>query len=123
MWMNQVDIEVLNQNINGHACPNVRKGVRLLYRLMQAVNSQSDGWHSWPAPGKAAEKLMDIIRATGNIWYNLHGSITDAQLKAAVIPIRRMVTVQREKQKKYGNSFEFDVDAALDEIDAALTED
>ena len=40
-------------------------------------------------------------------------SITAKQLKAAITPIRRMVTVQKEKQKQYGNTFDFDVDAAL----------
>ena len=115
MWMNQADIEDLNMNFNSHSCPNVRKGVRLLYRLMEAVNNQSDGWAYWATPGKAADKLMDLIQTTGNIWYPLHGTITPEQLKKAITPIRRMVTTQSEKQKKYGNTFDFDVDAALKE--------
>lgn len=112
MWMNQHDIEMLNSRT--HACPNVQKGVQLLYRLMQAVNQQSDGWAYWHAPAKAADKLMDLIRTAGNIWYDTSGTITDKQLKDAITPIRRMVTVQREKQKQYGNTFDFDVDAALE---------
>ncbi len=114
MWMNQNDIECGYRN--RHACPNVAKGFRLLYRLMQAVNDQSDGWAYWQAPGKAAEKLMDLLRTAGNLWYDTHGTITDAQLKAAITPIRRMVTVQDKKQKGFGNKgFVFDVDAALRE--------
>ena len=115
MWMNQSDIEILYQNHDSHTCPNVRTGVRLLYRLMEAVNNQSDGWAYWAAPGKAADKLMDLIRTTGNILYPLHGTISDDQLKKAISPIRRMVTVQVKKQKNYGNTFAFDVDAALKE--------
>lgn len=111
MWMNACEIEGANQA--RHDCPNVRKGVRLLYRLMESVNAQSDGWHSWPAPGKAADKLMDLLKTAGNLPYGTRGTITAAQLKAAISPIRRMVTVQREKQKEYGNTFDFDVDAAL----------
>ncbi len=114
MWMNRNDIEILNRN--QHACPNVRKGVRLLYRLMQAVDAQSDGWPYWKAPAEAADKLMDLIRTAGNIWYDTRGTITDAQLKAAITPIRRMVTVQDKKQKGFGNKgFKFDVDEALRE--------
>lgn len=109
--MSQMEIEMMASH--RHACPNVRKGVRLLYRLMRAVNAQSDGWAYWHAPSRAAGKLMDLIKTAGDTWHHTHGTITDAQLKAAITPIRRMVTVQREKQKQYGNTFDFDVDAAL----------
>lgn len=114
MWMNQAEIESAYRN--RHSCPNVQKGVRLLYLLMEATNAQSDGWHSWPVPGKAAAKLMDTLRLAGPVgWGGTRGRITDAQLKAAITPIRRMVTVQRAKQAKYGNTFDFDVDLALRE--------
>lgn len=110
MW-NQAEIEWAAKQ--HHDCPNVRKGVRLLHRLMQSVNEQSDGWHSWPAPGKSAEKLTELLKTAGNLMYGTRGTITAAELKAAVTPIRRMVTTQREKQKQYGNTFDFNVDAAL----------
>lgn len=109
--MNQHDIEYAHSR--NHACPNVRKGVELLYRLMQAVMEQSDGWAYWSPPSKAATKLIELLKTAGNLNYGTSGTITAKQLKDAITPIRRMVTVQREKQKKYGNSFEFDVDAAL----------
>ena len=56
---------------------------------------------------------MDLLKTAGDLWYDTNGTITEAQLRKAVASIRRMVTVQREKQKKYGNTFDFDVDAAL----------
>lgn len=111
MWMNQAEIEFAASRI--HACPNVTKGVQLLHRLMEAVNAQSDGWAYWSAPGKAADKLMDLLKTAGNLSYDTNGTISDADLRKAVSPIRRMVKVQSEKQKKYGNTFSFDVDAAL----------
>jgi hypothetical protein len=40
---------------------------------------------------------------TGNLFHGTHGTITDKQLKDAISPIRRMVTVQTKKQAKYGN--------------------
>jgi hypothetical protein len=109
--MNQHDIEYAHSR--NHACPNVRKGVGLLYRLMLAVMEQSDGWAYWPTPSKAATKLMELLKTAGNLNHDTSGTITAQQLKAAITPIRRMVTVQAEKQKKYGNAFVFDVDAAL----------
>lgn len=111
MWMNQAEIEVANQA--RHECPNVKKGVRFLYRLMVAVNNQSDGWAYWKAPSAAAEKLMTLLKTAGNLPYGTRGTISEAQLKAAITPIRRMVTVQKKKQAQYGNTFSFDVDAAL----------
>jgi len=109
MWMNQGEIEMMAHN--HHACPNVRKGVRLLQRLMEAVNEQSDGWAYWSAPGKAAEKLMDLLKGVGNLWYDTHGTISDADLRKAITPIRAMVTRQKRIQAKFGNKFEFDVNA------------
>jgi hypothetical protein len=114
MNMNQNDIEIMASC--KHACPNVRQGVRLLHALMLAVNAQSDGWAYWRAPSQAADKLMKLLKTAGNIWYDTHGTITAAELKAAVTPIKAMVTRQKRIQKRYGNTFEFDVDAAMGEI-------
>lgn len=121
MWMNQSEIEFAASR--HHDCPNVRKGVRLLVKLVEAVNAQSDGWAYWQAPGKSAEKLMDLLRTAGNLTHGTHGKISDDDFRKAVAPIRRMVAVQSEKQKQYGNTFEFDVDAALasSEVSAEIT--
>lgn len=113
MIMNQAEIEwALQQH---HECPNVRKGVRLLARLMEAVNEQSDGWAYWHAPAKSAEKLMRLLQSTGNLNYGTSLTISDSALRQAITPIRTMVTRQRQIQASHGNKFEFDVDAALEE--------
>jgi hypothetical protein len=114
MDMNECDIRAMASN--HHACPNVRKGVHLLLRLMEAVNAQSDGWPYWSAPSQAADKLMKLLRTAGNIWYDTYGNISDADLKAAIKPIKSMVTRQKTIQARYGNTFEFDVDAVLREV-------
>lgn len=113
MNMNQADIELAANN--HHDCPNVRKGFNLLLRLMQTVNEQSDGWAYWSAPSKAAEQLMGLLKTAGNLWYDTHGKISDANFRKAVTPIKSMVTKQKRIQKRYGNTFNFDVDAALTE--------
>lgn len=114
MNMNYNDIEAMARN--RHDCPNVRKGVHLLKRLVQAVDDQSDGWAYWRAPAQSAEKLMTLLRTAGNIWYDTHGTISEADLKSAVKPIKAMVTRQKRIQVRYGNTFDFDVDAALREV-------
>lgn len=112
-WMNQTEIEWAASN--HHKCPNVRKGLTLLLRLMQAVNAQSDGWAYWTAPSHAAAKLQTLLQSAGSLLHGTTGTITEAQLKAAIVPIRAMVTRQRRVQAQYGNAFDFDVDAALDD--------
>jgi hypothetical protein len=112
-WMNQWEIEQAAQC--PHACPNVRKGAHLLLRLMQAVNAQSDGWPYWHAPSRAAKKLMELVQSAGNLWHGTDGRVTAAALRKAVMPIRVMVTRQQKIQAEHGNTFKFDVDAALEE--------
>ena len=109
--------EVLAAAQQPHQCPNVRRGVRLLKRLMEAVNEQSDGWAYWAAPQKSCEKLKTLIKEAGvhTFGNGAVGRVTAAELKAAVSPIRAMVTRQRRIQAEHGNRFEFDVDAALNE--------
>jgi hypothetical protein len=111
MFMNQYEIESAARS--NHDCPNVRKGVHLLLRLMQSVNEQSDGWAYWHAPTHAVEKLQDLLRTAGNILYGTHGTISEADLRKAITPIRSMVTREKKRQAKFGNTFDFDVDAAL----------
>lgn len=111
MFMNQYEIE--NAASQHHDCPNVRKGVKLLLKLMESVNEQSDGWHSWPAPSRSAEKLQELLKTAGNLDHGTHGKISAADLKKSIVPIRSMVSRQKAKQAQYGNSFNFDVDAAL----------
>lgn len=111
MFMNQWEIE---QASNArHTCPNVRKGVKLLMALVHSVNAQSDGWAYWSAPSQSCRKLQELLKTAGNLTYGTTGTISAADLKKAISPIRAMVTRQRVKQAKYGNTFEFDVDAAL----------
>lgn len=112
MFVNEFEIERMVSQI--HECHNVRRGIRLLSALVQSVNEQSDGWASWAAPRKSAEKLIILLKTAGNLSHGTSGSISTQELKDAVTPIRRMVTTQQKKQQQYGNTFDFDVDAALD---------
>lgn len=114
MFMNQSEIEGAARR--HHVCPNVQKGIKLLLRLMEAVNAQSDGWAYWSPPSVSTEKLQALLKTAGNIvWNDTTGTITAQQLRQAITPIKSMVTRQSKLQKKFGNTFEFDVDAALKE--------
>lgn len=113
--MNEHDIKLL-ASLN-HQCQNVRKAANLLSELVDKVNSCSDGWAYWSPPRKSTERLVALLRSLGSLWSPISGKISDKQLRDAVSPIRRMVTVQSKKQKQFGNDFSFDVDSALDPVE------
>ncbi len=113
MFISSDDIEFFYEYHRKCSCLNFRKGITLLYRLEQAVNDQSDGWAYWKAPRVAATKLVELLK-TGADQDPV--TISEADLRKAVSPIRRMVTVQTKKQAEYGNTFNFNVDQALAEV-------
>ena len=106
MFMNQHEIE--DAASRKYDCQNVRKAVNLLQALVHSVNEQSDGWAYWNPPSKSCQKLQELLKTALN-----HGTITDSELKKAISPIRAMVKRQKAKQSFFGNTFDFDVDAAL----------
>jgi hypothetical protein len=115
MWMNRFDIEIAAENCAGH--PVLGPATRFLKALMESVDQQSDGWPYWSAPSKSAEKLMELIKQnTGGMWHPSSSTfITLKDVTKAIIPIRKMVVTQKEKQKQYGNKYDFDCDAAWKE--------
>jgi hypothetical protein len=112
MRMNQADIEIAAEQCERHEV--LGPATRFLLALMESVNQQSDGWHSWPVPSKAADKLQQLIKDnTGGMWYPSSGSqITLKDVERTLTPIKRMATYQHEKQKEYGNTYTFDCDTA-----------
>ena len=113
MWMNRTEIEIAAKNCAGD--PVLGPATRFLKSLMESVDSQSDGWPYWSAPSKAAESLMELIQNNTGGWGHPSSgsSVTLADVKKTLTPIKRMVTFENKRQKeRYGNTFEFDVDAA-----------
>jgi hypothetical protein len=116
MWMNGPEVEWAAQRLAGHS--TLGPASKFLNMLMDSVNAQSDGWHSWPAPGRAASKLQDLIQqhtTNGCAYPKDPDQPTMAEVRKTITPIKSMVTKQRELQKRYGNTFEFDVAAAMKE--------
>lgn len=112
-WMNRLEIDSAVQGCQLHSV--LGPATRFLESLMNAVDDQSDGWPYWSAPSKASAQLQELIQKNTFL-----GSPSDAanvtlrDVEKTLIPIRRMVTVQQKKQKAYGNTFEFNVDAEWD---------
>ena len=58
-----------------------------LYTLKEETNANSDGWHSWPLPARAANKLMQFLQgpedAPTRSW---------SALSKALVPIKSFYT-------------------------------
>lgn len=101
MWMNGAEVEQAAERFDAEDTPNLFHGARVLERLMDWTDSNSDGWPYWQKPSNAANKLMDLIQAA-NRWDPV--DITDAQLRAALSPIKAFLTKQGVEHGKILNA-------------------
>ena len=96
MWMNEMEIEDAERRWYGH--PLMGPATYTLGSLLAAVNSSSDGWPYWKAPGRAAHRLMDMIMAHER-WERSQYQLpregeeaTPARLRAAYAQLRAFRT-------------------------------
>lgn len=92
-FMNDYDIELARRRFD--AFPNLALGVQVIDNLRQWADANSDGWHSWPKPCRAASKLIDLIEDEQNIKDWANGVLTDIdekELARAIIPIKSFLT-------------------------------
>lgn len=59
MWMNDSDIDQAWDWYREHEV--LGPAVKTLINLRDWANANSDGWHSWPKPSRAAAGLMDLV--------------------------------------------------------------
>jgi hypothetical protein len=77
--------------------PN-RLALALIVRnLATWADDHSDGWAHWPKPARAAQSAMRHIQSTTHAADELQEreDITDAELRAAVRPIKAFLTSQK----------------------------
>lgn len=82
--------------------PNRLALVLVVDHLRKWADSVSDGWHSWPKPCRAAEQAIRLIESTTNRANDEQEreDITDAQMQAAVRPIKSFLT--RMAKERHG---------------------
>lgn len=96
--LNQFEVEHAEQQLawSNDFGPNMATAVETLSRLVEWTNSHSDGWAYWSKPTAASKKLQQLIhdRLFG-AWDKRTGEdISDAELKAALTPIKSFLTRQ-----------------------------
>jgi hypothetical protein len=81
--------------------PNLYEGARVLYSLMEWVDSHSDGWPYWQPPQRAASRLIEALHSRNfalRFGEERDGSpladVTDAELAACLRPIKSFLTKQ-----------------------------
>lgn len=78
--------------------PNRLALVLVVDNLREQTNMVSDGWAYWPKPCRAAAKAMALIESTAYPEYERREQedITEAEMLAAVRPIKAFLTRHRE---------------------------
>lgn len=95
MWMNEYEIEDALRLTAHFELPIARRGAEILSRLKDWTNNNSDGWPYWQKPSRAADKLMTAIHSATQASYRGDDKdMTEAQLKAALTPIKSFLTRQ-----------------------------
>lgn len=95
-FANEYDIETYlatfvdsSRGLQDQRLPNLARAAVNLHRLAAWTNSVSDGWAYWGKPCRSAEKLIKLLE---DRRYRHDEDITDAQLRAALTPIKAMLT-------------------------------
>ncbi|MDQ3276460.1 MAG: hypothetical protein M3Q39_15905 [Actinomycetota bacterium] len=83
--------------------PVMGPAVHTIANLAEWANHNSDGWHSWPKPARAANKLMELIERQQKVdregdWHIPAGGptppVTAAEVRKALAPIKAFRTRQ-----------------------------
>lgn len=95
LFMNDWDIENALRRVQPDTQPNLTSAVVALANLAAWANANSDGWHSWPKPCRAAKALQTLIQGAEKAYRS--GSdedVTAADVKKALAPVKAFLTRQ-----------------------------
>ena len=91
-YMNAFDIERAAR-VHAHQ-PNRAHLIHSVASLMEWANANSDGWAYWPKPARAAARAMELITGDGTSAADSRPDVTDAELTAALRPVKAFLTRQ-----------------------------
>jgi len=92
-WMNDYEIQDAQRRFAQD--PIIGPVCNFLAAFADEVNSNSDGWHSWPLPAHAASSLMGLVqKAKDNSRNSMPGQVpvTVEDVKKAMAPIKAFMT-------------------------------
>lgn len=99
-FMNEYDIEFARSRFTRSATPNRLGLVLVIERLAEWTNNNSDGWPYWSKPCQAAQRAIALVesRTSRENDEQERVDITDAELTAAIKPIKAFLTRQNVRQ-------------------------
>lgn len=96
-YMNDYDLDCARSRFTAASTPNRLALVMVVDNLRHWADQVSDGWAYWPKPARAADKAMSLIES--RTWAENEAQedndITDAEMHAAVRPIKALLTRQK----------------------------
>jgi hypothetical protein len=97
MFMNEYDLAQARSRFTRATTPNRLALVLVVDHLREWADENSDGWAYWPKPCRAAERAMSLIESRTNAENREREltDITDAEMQAAVRPIKAFLTRQK----------------------------
>lgn len=95
-FMNDYELAFARQRFTRATKPNRLALVMVVDNLREWADDHSDGWAYWPLPCRAAEKAIALIESRTNAENEQQEreDITDAEMLAAVRPIKAFLTRQ-----------------------------
>ena len=91
LFMNDYEIQSALRSVDERETPNLAAAVVALARLADWADANSDGWHSWPKPCRAAKNLQALIQSVDRYRPT---DVTAAEVKKAMVPVRSFLTRQ-----------------------------
>ena len=97
LFMNEYEVERAERRYaDDRDLPNLARAAATLTALVDWANANSDGWHSWPKPCRAAAKLQTMLMDAETAYRtggDMHDA-TDYDLRAALSPVKSFLTRQ-----------------------------
>jgi hypothetical protein len=95
-YMNDFDLDNARARFSEGNTPNRARLAMVVALLADWTNEHSDGWAYWLPPRRAANKAMTLINSTTNVANDEQErtDATDAEVKAALTPIKAFLTRQ-----------------------------
>ncbi len=99
-FINQWEAQEMRALAERSGMQNAAKAQVVLERLIVWANSNSDGWHSWPKPARAAKNLQEALAARfqGPVSERVRDDLTASELRKVFSPVKAFLTRENAPQ-------------------------
>ena len=93
MFLNEFEVKNLAYAFESDT-PNLQRLAKVLERLVNWTNRNSDGWPYWPVPARAAANLMEVLNSAYSEFLkgNTVEDVTEEDVRDLLRPVKSMLT-------------------------------